>query len=289
MLASDAVNKKLAFHVESQLKDDVLVGDGLRLRQVILNLLSNAFKFTPAGGTVRLVVTQEAADGQSASYTIRVIDNGIGIAEEDQERIFLSFEQIGSNITKSQGTGLGLAISKNIVELMHSRLQLKSTLGEGSEFYFTFTLPIGELEEPQTTGQVPTENMLQDVRILLAEDNDLNAEIASELLEAQGARVTRAENGQKALELFRQSDPHTYQVILMDIMMPIMNGLDATQAIRALAREDAKTVPIIAMTANTFKEDMDSALAAGMNDFVPKPVDVAILYQKLYGALQEAE
>lgn len=289
MLASDAVNKKLAFHVESQLKDDVLVGDGLRLRQVILNLLSNAFKFTPAGGTVRLVVTQEAADGQSASYTIRVIDNGIGIAEEDQERIFLSFEQIGSNITKSQGTGLGLAISKNIVELMHSHLQLKSTLGEGSEFYFTFTLPIGELEEPQTTGQVPTENMLQDVRILLAEDNDLNAEIASELLEAQGARVTRAENGQKALELFRQSDPHTYQVILMDIMMPIMNGLDATQAIRALAREDAKTVPIIAMTANTFKEDMDSALAAGMNDFVPKPVDVAILYQKLYGALQEAE
>lgn len=289
MLASDAINKKLAFHVESQLKDDVLVGDGLRLRQVILNLLSNAFKFTPAGGTVRLVVTQEAADGQSASYTIRVIDNGIGIAEEDQERIFLSFEQIGSNITKSQGTGLGLAISKNIVELMHSRLQLKSTLGEGSEFYFTFTLPIGELEEPQTTGQVPTENMLQDVRILLAEDNDLNAEIASELLEAQGARVTRAENGQKALELFRQSDPHTYQVILMDIMMPIMNGLDATQAIRTLAREDAKTVPIIAMTANTFKEDMDSALAAGMNDFVPKPVDVAILYQKLYGALQEAE
>ena len=289
MLASDAVNKKLTFHVESQLKDDVLVGDGLRLRQVILNLLSNAFKFTPAGGTVRLVVTQEAADGQSASYTIRVIDNGIGIAEEDQERIFLSFEQIGSNITKSQGTGLGLAISKNIVELMHSRLQLKSTLGEGSEFYFTFTLPIGELEEPQTTGQVPTENMLQDVRILLAEDNDLNAEIASELLEAQGARVTRAENGQKALELFRQSDPHTYQVILMDIMMPIMNGLDATQAIRALAREDAKTVPIIAMTANTFKEDMDSALAAGMNDFVPKPVDVANLYQKLYGALQEAE
>lgn len=289
MLASDAVNKKLTFHVESQLKDDVLVGDGLRLRQVILNLLSNAFKFTPAGGTVRLVVTQEAADGQSASYTIRVIDNGIGIAEEDQERIFLSFEQIGSNITKSQGTGLGLAISKNIVELMHSRLQLKSTLGEGSEFYFTFTLPIGELEEPQTTGQVPTENMLQDVRILLAEDNDLNAEIASELLEAQGARVTRAENGQKALELFRQSDPHTYQVILMDIMMPIMNGLDATQAIRTLAREDAKTVPIIAMTANTFKEDMDSALAAGMNDFVPKPVDVAILYQKLYGALQEAE
>lgn len=289
MLASDAVNKKLAFHVESQLKDDVLVGDGLRLRQVILNLLSNAFKFTPAGGTVRLVVTQEAADGQSASYTIRVIDNGIGIAEEDQERIFLSFEQIGSNITKSQGTGLGLAISKNIVELMHSRLQLKSTLGEGSEFYFTFTLPIGELEEPQTTGQVPTENMLQDVRILLAEDNDLNAEIASELLEAQGAQVTRAENGQKALELFRQSDLHTYQVILMDIMMPIMNGLDATQAIRALAREDAKTVPIIAMTANTFKEDMDSALAAGMNDFVPKPVDVAILYQKLYGALQEAE
>lgn len=286
MLASDAARKELTFQVESRLKDEVLVGDSIRLRQVILNLLSNAFKFTPAHGHVRLVMTQTASDGDRASYTVRVIDNGIGIAREDQERIFLSFEQIGSNVAKSQGTGLGLAISKNIVELMGSQLKLKSALGQGSEFYFTFTLPIGELEEPQTVGQAPVEHMLRAVRILLAEDNDLNAEIATELLEAQGAQVTRTENGQSALTLFQQSDPDTYQLILMDIMMPQMNGLESTKAIRALARPDAQTIPIIAMTANTFKEDMESALAAGMNDFVPKPVDVTVLYEKLYDALQ---
>ena len=289
MLAGDAAKKELTFIVESRLEDDVLIGDSIRLRQVLLNLLSNAFKFTPAQGTVRLVVKQKASQEGTASYTVQVIDNGIGIAEEDQERIFLSFEQIGSNITKSQGTGLGLAISKNIVELMGSKLKLKSALGHGSEFYFTFTLPIGELEEPQSSGQAPTEQMLHKVRILLAEDNDLNAEIATELLEAQGAQVTRAENGRVALEKFQNSAAGTYQVILMDIMMPQMNGLDAAKAIRALERDDAQTIPIIAMTANTFKEDMDSALAAGMNDFVPKPVDVATLYEKIYDALQKMD
>lgn len=286
MLNTQALSKQLTFEVKAQITNDVVIGDGVRLRQVILNLLSNAFKFTPAGGTVQLCVDENAADTES-SYTFRVSDNGIGISAEDQERVFLSFEQVGSNIAKSQGTGLGLAISKNIVELMGGRLMLCSELGVGSEFYFTLTLPKGQLEK-QPPEALPVDG-LQNVHILLAEDNDLNAEIAIELLKLQGAAVTRAENGKKALEEFIKQPPETFQLVLMDILMPEMNGLEACRAIRTLPRPDAQRIPIIAMTANTFKEDVDAAMTAGMTDFVPKPVDVNNLYDKLCAALHAAD
>ena len=286
MLVSEAERRGLVFRVESNLQDDVFIGDTVRLRQVILNLLSNAFKFTPEGGTVRFRVSELSSTETEGTLLIQVIDTGVGILPEDQERIFRSFEQVGSDMAKSQGTGLGLAISQSIVELMGGKIYLKSEYGKGSEFGFSITLPKGKLLK--TVKAAPEEeNRLQGINILLAEDNDLNAEIAIELLQTQGAVVSRAENGKKALSLFEESSVDTFQIILMDIMMPEMNGLEATAAIRALARPDAKTVPIIAMTANTFKENVESALEAGMTGFVPKPIDIEFLYKELNRALSD--
>lgn len=286
MLAQEAANSGVDFSLDQELTDDVVVGDAIRLRQVLLNLLSNAFKFTPPGGKVQTRIYEDASTEDHAVFTFRVTDTGIGISEEDQQRIFRSFEQLGSNYSKSQGTGLGLAISRSIVALMGGELHVKSGEEKGSEFYFTLSLPKGQmLCEPENEPQ-PEADILQGITILLAEDNDLNAEIAIELLQFQGATVRRAENGAIALALFEESQPGTFDCILMDIMMPEMNGLEATAAIRALSRPDAKAIPILAMTANAFQEDKNAALASGMSGFVPKPVDMSRLLQELGRALK---
>lgn len=282
MLQQDAANRRLKFELEEVITHDMIVGDELRLRQVILNLLSNAFKFTGAGGSVLLRVSEETSTETVVSYKIQVRDTGIGIAQDEQHRIFESFEQLGSNYSKSQGTGLGLAISRNIVRLMGGELSLISEEGKGSEFYFTVTLPKGQAVKRSAPETELRENRFDGVKILLAEDNDLNAEIAIELLRMQGAIVTRAENGREALELFKQSGRGEIRAILMDIRMPEMNGLEAAAAIRGLARPDAASVPIIAMTANAFREDREKAMEAGMTGFVPKPVDVNALYEELH-------
>lgn len=289
MMQTEAENRGIHLQPVWEYQQDVIVGDAIRLRQVILNLLSNALKFTPAGGTVSPQIHEDAATERDVTYTIRIIDSGIGIAEEDQKRIFQSFEQIGTNIAKSQGTGLGLPISNSIVQLMGGKLEIKSVPHKGSEFYFTLTFLKGELPGPEEEEQVEPETdtgTLSGVTILLVEDNDLNAEIAQELLEAQGAVVTRAENGRIGLERYENSGPGTYRIILMDLMMPEMDGLEATRKIRSLPREEAKTVPILAMSANTFKEDEENALAAGMNGFISKPIHVAGLYEQLYRVLK---
>lgn len=283
MMESEAQRKGLIFTLEKNLVHSGLVGDGIRLRQVLINLLSNAFKFTPAGGNVYLRVTEEGGTEEEASFTFRVIDTGTGITPEDQKRIFESFEQVGTSYSKSQGTGLGLAISRSIVRKMGGELKVSSQPREGSEFFFTVTLPLKNSAEIFACGQnvQPGDKLLEGIPILMAEDNDLNADIAAQLLEIQGAKVSRSVNGRQAVEMFSESRPGEFRVILMDIQMPEMNGLDAARAIRSLDRPDAADIPIVAMTANTFTEDVDEAMAAGMNEFIPKPLDVNYLYRLL--------
>lgn len=284
MLSQEAEKNGLNFKVEINISNDIVIGDAIRLRQVILNLLSNSFKFTPCGGIVTVKFTQDNATDECAEYTIQVIDTGVGIARENQQRIFNSFEQLGSNYSKSQGTGLGLAISSSIVHSMGGELKLISELGKGSTFYFTIAFRKGVMKEEKISKVMSEQKFLQGIHILVAEDNDLNAEIAIELLNARGAEVTRVTNGKAALEMFEQG---VFDIILMDIQMPGMNGLEATAAIRAMKRKDAKTIPIIAMTANAFKEDERLAMEAGMIGFVPKPIDVNHLYDSLWKALKK--
>ncbi len=286
MFRAEADNKEIRFAMEQKIQDDELAGDVIRLRQVITNLLSNAFKFTPRKGSVLVYVEQIASTDNGAVFSIRVIDDGVGIGKGDQQRIFQSFEQAGTNASRSQGTGLGLAISCSIVCLMGGKLELRSELGKGSEFYFTITLPKSELSGQADRPRTLAGRMLRGMNILLAEDYELNAEIVTELLEMQGAKVSRAENGKEALELFERSSPGEFDIILMDVLMPVMNGLEAAREIRSLQRPDAKTVPIIAATANAFREDEEAALEAGMTGFIPKPIDVVQLYDALCAAIK---
>lgn len=298
MMETDANRRGLNYRIETDISHGGVTGDVIRLRQVLTNLLSNAFKFTPEGGTVILRVTEKPGPGENAVgeqvvcenapcgsvvYEFQVIDTGVGIDLKDQTRIFDTFEQVGTNYAKSQGTGLGLPISYSIVQLMGGELRVKSEPGHGSEFYFTLTLPVGSpvYDGGSVNESHVGEEMLKEVRILLAEDNDLNAEIALQLLELKGAVVSRCENGRLAVERFKESDPGEFQVILMDIQMPEMNGLEATRAIRAMDRLDAAAIPIIAMTANVFKEDVDAAMEAGMSGFEGKPLDVEHLYLQI--------
>lgn len=298
MMETDANRRGLNYRIETDISHGGVTGDVIRLRQVLTNLLSNAFKFTPEGGTVILRVTEKPGPGENAVgeqvvcenapcgsvvYEFQVIDTGVGIDLKDQPRIFDTFEQVGTNYAKSQGTGLGLPISYSIVQLMGGELRVKSEPGHGSEFYFTLTLPVGSpvYDGGSVNESHVGEEMLKEVRILLAEDNDLNAEIALQLLELKGAVVSRCENGRLAVERFKESDPGEFQVILMDIQMPEMNGLEATRAIRAMDRPDAAAIPIIAMTANVFKEDVDAAMEAGMSGFEGKPLDVEHLYLQI--------
>ena len=278
MMSTQAEQKGLEFQVDFYVSHDWLAGDPVRLRQVLINLLSNAVKFTPAGGKVTLRVNEQSC-GEEMEYRFSVQDTGVGIPYEDQERIFSSFEQLRPSISHSAGTGLGLPISRNIARLMGGDLEVKSEPAKGSEFYMTLRFPKGTNvpPSPEPAGQ---ENVLEGMKVLLAEDNDLNAEIAQELLAMAGVAVCRAANGQEAVDRFCAGPPGEFQAVLMDIRMPVKNGHEAAREIRASGRPDAN-VPIIAMTANTFKEDEEEARASGMNGFVPKPIDPDRLFTAL--------
>ena len=279
MMTEEANRHDLEFLMETEIRHPALSGDAIRLKQVLTNLISNAFKFTPSGGKVTVCVTETQSDEKEVSFLFRVADSGIGISADDQKRIFEAFEQVGANYTRSQGTGLGLAISNTIVQLMGGELKVKSEPDNGSEFYFTLSFPVDTLAEEPEGESVSYD--LSGLSILLAEDNDLNAEIATELLSLQGASVVRAKNGREAAEIFEKSDAGKFQAILMDLQMPVMDGLASCRVIRQMKRPDAAAVPIIAMTANSFKEDADAAMEAGMNGFVAKPVDAQYLFHTL--------
>lgn len=287
MMLAQAEVKNITFSLDSQVTHDSLIADSIRLKQVLVNLAGNAVKFTPAGGRIELTVRELSSDETSARFLFRVKDNGVGIAPKAQKRIFHAFEQAGTSLSQSAGTGLGLPISRNIVELMGGTIRLNSMPGAGAEFSFELSLKMyaesGQL--PPVAGNDEEDYRFDGIRVLLAEDNLLNAEIATELLKAQGAVVETAENGQEAIDRFNESRTGHYQLILMDIQMPVKNGLEAAMEIRAGVHPDAKKIPIVAMTANSFKEDKEAAVRAGMNGFVPKPVDVRYLYRVMHQIL----
>ena len=282
IISGQAQQKGLVLECVREIDCDWLTGDPIRLRQVLLNLLGNSVKFTPPGGLLQLSVQACGLEGQDAVYDFSVRDTGVGISPEDQERIFRPFEQLGGNELRSLGTGLGLPISRNLVQSMGGELVLESDTGKGAVFSFRLRFkPAGEAPAHKNREILSATGSLKGMRILVTEDNDLNAEIAQELLELQGAATERAKDGSEALELFQRNPPGRYQMILMDIRMPVMDGLAATRAIRALKRPDAAVIPIVAMTANSFKEDEEAAMSAGMNGFIPKPVNVQQLFEVL--------
>jgi len=290
IIQAQASSKNIICSFDRRIIHDCLIADSIRLKQVLVNLASNAVKFTPGGGKVEILVHELSDNGSAALYQFCVKDNGVGIALENQERIFDAFEQAGTSFSKSMGTGLGLPISKSIIEKMGDTIRLKSSLGEGTEFSFKLELKIYEGDSPvvQNTEKCERTYNFDGVRILLAEDNLLNAEIATELLAAQGAVVETAENGQAAFNRFSENRAGYYQLILMDLQMPVKNGLEATRDIRSSAHPDAKRIPIVAMTANSFKEDREAAENAGMNGFVSKPIDIQYLYQVMYDVLLDS-
>jgi len=255
-------------------------GDYLRLTQVVANLLSNAMKFTPAGGSVTFHATEEPAAREGyASFQIRIRDTGIGMSEEFQAHLFEAFErEHTSTVSGVQGSGLGLSISRKLADLMGGQLTFTSRLGEGTEFRFRFTLPVAPA--PASTPQVETPS-LAGKKILLVEDNELNREIATEILSEGGILVTEAHNGAEAVELLRGSAPGSFDAVLMDIQMPVMDGYQATRIIRRMPDPAIAELPIIAMTADAFAEDKRRALEAGMTAHISKPVNMATLIDTL--------
>ena len=276
-----------------------IIGDSLRLNQVLSNLLSNALKFTPAKGIIKLRVSKTGEDQENVYLRFEVIDTGCGIAEENYDKIFESFEQENVDVTyKYGGTGLGLSIVKRFTQLMGGGIHVTSVQGSGSTF--TVDLPFGKIKEsgkPTRFSDIDGRSDLardcyvidydfKGKRILLVEDDELNREIAEELIGATGASVESAEDGVQAVEKFKESAEGYYDLILMDVQMPHMDGYEATRCIRALGRSDAQKVPIFAMTANAFAEDVQKSREAGMNAHISKPLDIRAVYKQMNRYLQ---
>ena len=278
----DEKNQTLTI-IKENIRHEWVNGDQVHLMQIFSNLVSNAVKYTQEGGKIQFLVEEcETKSSVYAKYRFLVSDNGMGMSADFKDTIFDAFTRAESSMTnKIQGTGLGMAITKNLVEAMGGTIDVESELGQGSCFEVLIDLRIAEDRSVSSAEQAekdePAGNVLKGMRFLCAEDNELNAEILMELLKIEGAECTICENGKRVLEAFEQSAPGDYDMILMDVQMPVMNGYEATKAIRRSSHELAKTIPIIAMTANAFSEDIQHSLAAGMNAHVSKPVEMKVL------------
>jgi CheY-like chemotaxis protein len=284
IIQSKAIEKdiRVLLHIEN-LEHDGVTTDQLRLNQVVINLLSNAVKFSEPGSEIHFAIKEKAYSEGKGTYYFEVRDTGIGISPEHAARLFVPFEQASAQIASNfGGTGLGLAISKNIIEMMNGEIGLQSKPGEGSSFYFTI---ICDAVEQADKGSLYTEAEAEQKsidfsgkRCLIVDDIEINREIIIELLSETGMNIDEATNGQEAVTLFTGSPDGFYDLILMDMQMPVLDGCAATRLIRALSRPDAATVRIVAMTANVMQEDIRRSLDAGMNNHIGKPIDLKTLY-----------
>ena len=285
VIRQQAGQRRQTFTVETHVQHENVLGDPNRLKQVLMNILSNAVKYTPNGGHIRLEIDELTHTEHYTKYRFVVQDNGIGMSEEFQKTLFEPFtreEKSGTN--KVQGTGLGMAITKSIVDLMGGSISVESATGKGTRFEVVLEFPIDTEADTVQETQVPPEeeenaSPLSGMKFLCAEDNAINAETLEMLLEANGASCTICSNGQEIVDAFTSVKPGDYDMILMDVQMPVMDGLEATRRIRSSENPLGKTIPILAMTANAFLEDMQKSREAGMDEHLSKPVDISALEQ----------
>ena len=280
MFRQQAESKNQTLSLTEQIMYPYVYMDAPHLSEICLNIISNAIKYTNTGGTISCSVLQESCKEDWCNMIITITDNGIGMSEEFQKHIFDAFErERNSTASHIEGSGIGMGITKKLIELMNGTIEVKSKQGEGSSF--TVTVPCRKALKEDTLEKKNTnlhnKNCLNGVRILLVEDNEINIEIARELLTEEGCIVETANDGVACIDMIEKADADYYKLILMDIQMPVMNGYDATLAIRKMKDTKKSRIPIIAMTANAFAEDVQKVLSVGMNDHVAKPVDINIL------------
>lgn len=273
----------LTYHIKKNpISHTDLVGSPLHLQQVLTNLASNAVKYNKKGGEIFVGAREVSYTESSVEYEFLCQDTGIGMSEEFQKHIFEPFTQENADArTKYAGTGLGMAITKELVDLQGGTIEVESKVGEGTKFIVRLSFEIDPCPKEEVVVKESKEYSVEGLKVLLVEDNDLNMEVAEYLLKERGMIITKAWNGQEAVQLFEKSEAGEYDLILMDIMMPIMGGWEATRQIRTLEREDAKNIPIIAMTANAFLDDIEHSKKAGMNEHVIKPLNMDELISKI--------
>ncbi|MCQ2408994.1 MAG: response regulator [Clostridia bacterium] len=275
IVRADINNKEQVFVLDdSEVANGNVMVDKLRLNQILLNIISNSIKYTAKGGTILFKVTEALIPGtDKGRYTFTVKDNGMGMSEEFLKTIFEPFTRVNSTtVSGIQGTGLGMAITKKFIDMMNGTIDIKSKEGEGTETTITFEFSVLENIAEKVEEEIK-EFDFKGKKVLLVDDNELNREIATEVLQEEGFIVTQADDGTVAVDIMSKASKDDFDIILMDVQMPIMNGYEATRKIRHIETEVA-LIPIIAMTANAFEEDRKEALEAGMNDYIPKPVDI---------------